>query len=316
MGRLFTHLVIDSPGQSQQIVLWDTLEITVGRAPDRDVVIPDSEVSRQHALFNMEGQSYVVADLHTSNGTFVNGTRVSRHQLRPGDVVEVGPARIQFRQETESPKGKNVRFASQLKGFAPFGEGEDAGGRTMLGLGGAGPGLVAGQGDYSDRAPAGEAEFDLEGGAPAVPAAVVDLDPVLDAGLEEIEIASFEDEELSALEEKPDPPAPPRARPVAAPAPAPPTAARPRPAPAPAAAPRAAPAAPAQPAPPVAAPVRAPAPQAVAAPTSAASDATTARANLAIEIEGPRATLKAVLGAILEREIEIPPLKIRIRRPQ
>jgi predicted component of type VI protein secretion system len=313
MGRLFTHLVIDSPGQSQQIVLWDTLEITVGRGPDRDVVIPDSEVSRQHALFNMEGQSYVVADLHTSNGTFVNGTRVSRHQLRPGDVVEVGPARIQFRQETESPKGKNVRFASQLKGFAPFGEGEDAGGRTMLGLGGAGSGLASGQGDYSDRAPAGEPEFDLEGGGAAAPAAVVDLDPVLDAGLEEIEIASFEDEELSALEEKPDPPAPTRARPVAAPAP--PPAPRPRPAPAPAAAPRPAPAAPAQPAPPVAAPVRAPAPQAAAAAV-AASDTTTARANLAIEIEGPRAALKAVLGAILEREIEIPPLKIRIRRPQ
>ena len=136
MARLFTYLVVDCPGQPQQVIMWDTLEITVGRGPDRDLVIPDSEVSRQHALFRIENQAHTIADLHTSNGTFVNGARVSRHVLRPGDVVELGPARVCFRQETESPKGKNVKFASQLKGFAPFGEGEDAGNRTVLGMSG------------------------------------------------------------------------------------------------------------------------------------------------------------------------------------
>jgi predicted component of type VI protein secretion system len=309
MARLFTYLVVDSPGQSQQVILWDTLEITVGRAPDRDLVIPDSEVSRQHTLFRIDGQSYTVADLHTSNGTFVNGTRISRHQLRPGDVVELGPARVQFRQETESPKGKNVKFASQLKGFAPFGEGEDAGNRTMLGIGGS-AGLALEQGDYSDRMPAGEPQFDLGGAEPA--AAVVDLDPVLDSGLEEMEIASFEDEELTASldgKEEPEPAPPPRqaARP-AAPAPPPrPAAAAPRPA-----------ARPAPPPPPVAAPrpqqvARAVAPE--PAPP-APSDTTTARATLFLEIEGPRAVLKSVLAALLDRDIEIPPLKLRVRRPQ
>jgi hypothetical protein len=161
MARLHTFLVIDCPGHPQQVILWDTLEITVGRSPDRDIVIQDNEVSRQHALFRIENQAHTIADLHTSNGTFVNGARVSRHVLRPGDVVELGPARVSFRQEPESPKGKNVKFASQLKGgFAPFPEGEDAGNRTVLGMSG-GPGLVMEQGDYSDRLHSNEALFDL-----------------------------------------------------------------------------------------------------------------------------------------------------------
>jgi hypothetical protein len=309
MARLFTFLVIDCPGQPQQVVLWDTLEITVGRAPDRDLVIPHAEVSRQHALFRIENQAHTIADLHTSNGTFVNGARVSRHALRPGDVVELGPARVSFRQEPESPKGKNVKFASQLKGFAPFGEGEDAGGRTILGMSGSGPGLVMEQGDYSDRLPTGEAQFDL-GGEPETPtAAVVDLDPVLDGTLEELELASFEDEELTALEDKLDaPPARPR---VAAPRPAP------VPPPAPAAPPRQAPAAaprPAQAPAPVAAP-RAQTRSVAPAPAQPEpSGDTSARATLSLELEGPRAVLKAVLTALLDREIEIPPLKLRIKR--
>jgi pSer/pThr/pTyr-binding forkhead associated (FHA) protein len=322
MARLFTYLVIDSPGQPQQVIMWDTLEITVGRGPDRDIVIPDSEVSRQHALFRIENQAHTIADLHTSNGTFVNGARVSRHQLRPGDVVELGPARVSFRQETESPKGKNVKFASQLKGFAPFGEGEDAGNRTVLGLSGAsGPGLVLEQGDYSDRMVTGEQQFDLGDAEVEAAAAVVDLDPVLDSGIEEVELSSFEDEELSALEDDKPEAAPARRAPAAAPRPAapapPPRAPAPRPA-----APRAA--AP----PPAAAPApRAPQPppqpvreaarprEAAATPSEPAPTDTSARATLTLEIEGTRAVLQSVLGALLDREIQIPPIRLRVKRP-
>jgi hypothetical protein len=58
----------------------------------------------------------------------------------------------------------------------------------------------------------------------------------------------------------------------------------------------------------VAAPAPAPAPQEPSGDTSA-------RATLSLELEGPRAVLKSVLTALLEREIEIPPLKLRIKRP-
>lgn len=341
MARLFTYLVVDAPDQPQQVILWDTLEITVGRAPDRDVVIAHAEVSRQHAVFRLEGQSYTIADLHTSNGTFVNGARVSSHALRPGDVVELGPGRISFRQATESPKGKNVRFASQLKDFAPLGDSED-GGRTVLGLAGPESGAAFDGADYGDRLPSGEAQFEWGEGDAATGAkatAVVDLDPVLDASLEEVELASFEDDELAALDEKPEPAAPRPAQQAPAPqrAPRPPApppraqAAQARPAapaapvraPAPAAAPPAArevrPAVPpVRQARPAAPPVREASPaapvQALAEPAAAADDAPT-RASLRLEIEGPRGALKAVVAALLDRDLDLGPLRVRLRRP-
>lgn len=353
MARLFTFLIVDAPDQPQQLILWDTLEITVGRAPDRDIVVAHAEVSRQHAVFRLDGQSYTIADLHTSNGTFVNGARVSQHALRPGDVVELGPARISFRQTPESPKGKHVRFASQLKGFSPLGEGGEDGGRTVLGLTGPGGNAAFDGADYGDRLPSGEPQFEWtaegtaagEGGA-----AVVDLDPVLDASLEEMELEGFEDEELAALEDKPDPalaPAPRTARaqvsappavpafraaaPAAVPAPAPAVARAeaplpPRPAPAPGAPRAAAPAqarlVPEAPAPArrrERAPERAPEPEGpvadrTAAPPPAPEDTPT-RAVLSLEVEGPRGALKAVLGALLDRELELGPLRLRLRRP-
>jgi hypothetical protein len=51
------------------------------------------------------------------------------------------------------------------------------------------------------------------------------------------------------------------------------------------------------------------------APGEPAPSDTTARATLTLEIEGPRAVLKSVLGALLDREMEIPPLRLRVRRP-
>jgi hypothetical protein len=51
------------------------------------------------------------------------------------------------------------------------------------------------------------------------------------------------------------------------------------------------------------------------APSEPAPSDTTARATLTLEIEGPRAVLKSVLGALLDREMEIPPLRLRVRRP-
>ena len=54
---------------------------------------------------------------------------------------------------------------------------------------------------------------------------------------------------------------------------------------------------------------------AAAAASEPAPTDTSARATLTLEIEGPRAVLKSVLGALLDHDIEIPPLRLRVRRP-
>jgi hypothetical protein len=64
---------------------------TIGRAPENEIVVPNQEVSRRHARIVMVDSGYVLRDLGSPNGTFVNGTRVTSDQrLRDGDKITVG----------------------------------------------------------------------------------------------------------------------------------------------------------------------------------------------------------------------------------
>jgi predicted component of type VI protein secretion system len=66
-------------------------EIYIGREPTNMIVINDIQVSRRHAKMELRGSAYLVQDLGSTNGTFVNGRRLSGTQaLNPGDTVELG----------------------------------------------------------------------------------------------------------------------------------------------------------------------------------------------------------------------------------
>lgn len=63
---------------------------TVGRHPDSDIFLDDITVSRHHCRFRSEGQVFSVEDSGSTNGTYVNGERVDRGVLVPGDEVIIG----------------------------------------------------------------------------------------------------------------------------------------------------------------------------------------------------------------------------------
>ncbi|MGD8783582.1 MAG: FHA domain-containing protein [Thioalkalispiraceae bacterium] len=64
--------------------------ISIGRADDNDLHIPDQTVSAHHArIFTYLDASYI-EDLSSTNGTFLNGRRIQKHTLRPGDIIKVG----------------------------------------------------------------------------------------------------------------------------------------------------------------------------------------------------------------------------------
>ncbi|MCD4831774.1 MAG: FHA domain-containing protein [Anaerohalosphaeraceae bacterium] len=64
----------------------------LGRRPDCDLCIPLQVVSRRHCQFSQEEQSLKIRDLHSSNGTFLNGEKVlDSIDVKPGDKVQVGP---------------------------------------------------------------------------------------------------------------------------------------------------------------------------------------------------------------------------------
>lgn len=66
-------------------------EATIGREPDRDIALTtDRSVSRHHARLTRGAGGVEIQDEGSSNGTFVNGARVSRQTLRPGDELTIG----------------------------------------------------------------------------------------------------------------------------------------------------------------------------------------------------------------------------------
>ncbi|HEB66096.1 MAG TPA: FHA domain-containing protein [Chloroflexi bacterium] len=66
-------------------------EITIGRDVSNDFIINDVEVSRRHARLSRQGMQFVIEDLGSTNGTFINGQRLAGpHVLRVGDVILLG----------------------------------------------------------------------------------------------------------------------------------------------------------------------------------------------------------------------------------
>lgn len=63
----------------------------IGREPECDVVIASPKVSRKHCRIEMAGNAVSLSDLGSANGTFVNGTKVQKVELHPGDKLVIGP---------------------------------------------------------------------------------------------------------------------------------------------------------------------------------------------------------------------------------
>jgi len=86
---VFPALVFVQGSEQKNIVLNRT-PFTVGRKVDKDLVIADPRVSRDHAQIMQEGQDFFIEDLGSKHGTFVNGERIQRQKLERGDRLEFG----------------------------------------------------------------------------------------------------------------------------------------------------------------------------------------------------------------------------------
>ena len=71
---------------------------TIGRSPDCVVHVESDSASRQHAEVYLDGRGYVVRDLGSNNGTFVNELKVTEAKLNEGDVVRIGLCKLVFRE--------------------------------------------------------------------------------------------------------------------------------------------------------------------------------------------------------------------------
>jgi pSer/pThr/pTyr-binding forkhead associated (FHA) protein len=76
--------------------LLDSDETTSGRSPRSDIFLDDVTVSRRHAVFQRRAGGFIVRDMGSLNGTYVNRQRIEESDLENGDEVQIGKFRLTF----------------------------------------------------------------------------------------------------------------------------------------------------------------------------------------------------------------------------
>ena len=89
-----TLVIVEGRATRKEVRL--PLPAKVGRSGDSDLRVVHPTVSRSHCELYEDGGTVMVRDAGSSNGTFVDGNRVSTAQLKPGDKLTIGPLTFQF----------------------------------------------------------------------------------------------------------------------------------------------------------------------------------------------------------------------------
>jgi hypothetical protein len=92
-----THvLLVDGPGTRHELT---TGRNVIGRGTDADIRLPDTGVSRKHVDVVLDNGTAIAEDLGSTNGTLVNGRRITRQPLADGDVIRIGHSVLVYRQD-------------------------------------------------------------------------------------------------------------------------------------------------------------------------------------------------------------------------
>ncbi len=98
-GGYPAKLTFESGPFAGRIVALPNQMVTVGRAPDNDIVVGDPATSGRHGRIEVRGTAFWISDLGSTNGTLVNGEPVIEKQLTHGDLIAIGQNTIRFTLE-------------------------------------------------------------------------------------------------------------------------------------------------------------------------------------------------------------------------
>ena len=90
----FSLVLVNGPQSGQAFPIGQSLRI--GKAPDNDVVLDHPTVSRNHLNVRRQGDHFLVQDLGSTNGTFIDGAQIKEGFLRAGALLEVGDVQLRF----------------------------------------------------------------------------------------------------------------------------------------------------------------------------------------------------------------------------
>jgi pSer/pThr/pTyr-binding forkhead associated (FHA) protein len=88
-------VVIDGPLSGRTFDLNERV-VSIGREVSNDIRLDDPFVSRHHCLIKNDGDAYVIEDLTSANGTYIDGFRVGAGTLKEGSLIGIGASRFLF----------------------------------------------------------------------------------------------------------------------------------------------------------------------------------------------------------------------------
>ena len=97
------RLVAQSPEFSGKSFDLSGKEITVGRVADNKIQVEHASVSGHHAVFRLDGLDYTIQDLDSTNGTRINGERITQQKLRRNDILRLGNIELLYDSEHQPP---------------------------------------------------------------------------------------------------------------------------------------------------------------------------------------------------------------------
>lgn len=90
--------LIVASGTGKHTIPLESTMLTVGRGLNNDIILEDTRVSRHHAQLRYRSRRFWVADVGSTNGTFVNGEAIEERALNDGDVISLGGLELTFRE--------------------------------------------------------------------------------------------------------------------------------------------------------------------------------------------------------------------------
>ncbi len=102
-------------GELREYVLEEGATATIGRSPNNPIYIPERHVSRQHAVIRFENGIFMLSDLGSANGTFVNDKKLAdQYPLMDGDVIRLYVPLLQFSAIVTEEEHEQARLTGTL----------------------------------------------------------------------------------------------------------------------------------------------------------------------------------------------------------
>ena len=114
-------VIVDGPGRGKEFPIGDG-EVVLGRTNETEIELPSNKVSRKHAAIRIVDGQVEIEDLGSSNGTFLNGKRITRSSVPPGGKIGVGEYLLEIVSGQRKPPAQPARSGTGKPAAKPTGK--------------------------------------------------------------------------------------------------------------------------------------------------------------------------------------------------